>query len=228
MSIDEHVRGRAEITEEFNVHEKRSDGAQVLVSLCGGLTLLRDALYARAHEDVERVMGMDSTLSMDSLQKTERIARTEIEIYQVSVSAAAARSRAFVSSPDNWYVQWLSFVRLGQSFKQPKVVNRLEFYLSKTGDARRLAFTNVLAYAVASSRRAPLVLFRLHPLAVEIATALAFGDHVGAITIRRQQISELPIIRDCHKCRGQLLENGEQCRACGNPLWTFDWLSAAD
>ena len=36
----------------------------------------------------------------------------------------------------------------------------------------------------------------------------------------------LSIIRDCAECHGSVLENGEQCRNCGNPLWKYDWLTA--
>jgi hypothetical protein len=228
MNIDEFVRRRILATEEFNSHESRSDGVQVASSLSAGLTILRDALYARVHDDVERVLGMDSALAPLSYEKTERIAKAEIDIFQVAASAVAARDCGYVSTPDHWYPQWLVRFRLGELCSQPKVVSRLEHYLSRTSDSRRLMFTNVLAHAVPESRQAPLVLFRLHPLAVEIATALAFRGRVGATQIRKQQVAELPEIRDCQACRGALLDNGEQCRACGNPLWKFEWLLAAD
>ena len=63
MNIDEFVRRRIRAAEEFNSHESRSDGVQVASSLSAGLTILRDALYARVHDDVERVLGMDSALA---------------------------------------------------------------------------------------------------------------------------------------------------------------------
>jgi hypothetical protein len=104
----------------------------------------------------------------------------------------------------------------------------LSGYLATTPDGRRLKFTNVMAGALAESRRAPLVLFRLFPYAVQIATALAFEDHVLSDAARDQQLHLLPSIRDCHHCRGKLLDNGEECRLCGNPLWKYEWLTAAD
>ena len=62
----------------------------------------------------------------------------------------------------------------------------------------------------------------------EIATALAFGDHARARDARKRQTADLPAIRYCSQCRGDVLENGEQCRGCGNPLWKFEWLTATD
>ena len=78
------------------------------------------------------------------------------------------------------------------------------------------------------SRHAPLVLFLLFPLAVQIVTASAFDDRGTASGQRRQQTAILPAITDCRQCRGQLLEFTEQCTACGNPLWKYDWLTAVD
>jgi hypothetical protein len=73
-----------------------------------------------------------------------------------------------------------------------------------------------------------LVLLRLVPAAVQIAVALSFGKSPDAQHWRHEQVEILPSIRDCPRCRGRLLENGEQCTMCGNPLWTFDWLTNAD
>ena len=66
------------------------------------------------------------------------------------------------------------------------------------------------------------------PLAVEIVTALAFGDSAQATEVRQHQVVILPAISDCEQCRSKLLENGEQCPECGNPLWLFDWLRSVD
>ena len=94
------------------------------------------------------------------------------------------------------------------------------------GDARRLAFQRVLDKAIPESRRAPLVLLRLLPLAAGIATATAFGNLDLARLLRKQQSSLLPAINDCHRCRGRLLDNGDSCPECGNPLWKFNWLTS--
>ena len=72
------------------------------------------------------------------------------------------------------------------------------------------------------------MLFRLLPLAVEIVTALGFGDSPEAEDVRHRQIDILPAIADCEQCRGKLLENGQQCPECGNPLWLFDRLTVID
>ncbi len=125
-------------------------------------------------------------------------------------------------------MQWLARLRLGALSADVNVVRRFAQYASKTTDDRRLAFTDVLARALPESRRAPLVLFRLVPLALHVATALAFGDRGRASEVRDRQTSLLEAIADCRQCGGRVLENGQQCGQCGNPLWTFRWLTTAD
>ena len=119
-------------------------------------------------------------------------------------------------------------LRLGPSQPDDRVTKRVESYLAKTADQRRLTFSDVMGRALPESRHAPLVLFRLMPLAVEIVTALGFGDSPQAAEVRQRQSAILPAIGDCERCRGKLLENGEQCPECGNPLWLFDWLTSID
>ena len=228
MEIEEFVKRRVEAAEEFNQHEGRSDGVEVAGSLAGGMTILRDALYKRLYEDVQRAVGADSTLAPLSEEKSERLAKIEIELYQIAVSAAAAGDFDYVAPADPWYWQWLTRLRLGLLQPDAKIGVRVEHYLSKTRDQRRLTFLNVMSRVVSESRRAPLVLFRLMPLAVEIVTSLAFGDSPQATQLRHRQAVLLPAIVDCHHCRGKLLDNGEQCPECGNPLWKFDWLSSVD
>ena len=63
MEIEEFVKRRTDAAEEFNLHEGRSDGVEIAGSLAGGLTILRDVLYKRLHEDVQRQRGMDSILA---------------------------------------------------------------------------------------------------------------------------------------------------------------------
>ena len=222
------MKTHTEAIEEFNRHEHRGDGAQVAGSLAGGLTVIRDSLYARMHDDVERKLGMDSMLRPISDNKAERLTKAEIELYQIAESAVAARQHGYVRTDDDWYLQWLTRLRLGPGRADERVVNRLTRYCSKTPDDRRLVFTNILAKALPESNRAPLILFRLVPLSVRLATALAFGDHRSAADVRSRPVACLPAIADCQECHGGLLENGEQCRGCGNPLWKFDWLIATD
>jgi hypothetical protein len=228
MSSDETVVERQQAGEEFNRQSRRGDGTQVAAGLCGGLIVLRDSLYARIHDDVERRVGLDSMLipTPTSQAKREKTAKMEIDIYLVAASAAAARDWGIVPDGDPWYLRWLARLRLGRIAEDPKAVERLEYYLSHGRDEARLAFSNVLAQAWAESRRAPLVIFRLVPPAVQVVTALAFGDQDRAAAAREEQAGILPSIRDCHECHGRLLENGEQCPACGNPLWRYDWLVA--
>lgn len=228
MQSDDSAVRRTQAAEEFSQHEHRTDGAVVAGSLRGGLLVLRDSLYVRVHYDVQSRMGMDSMLAPVSEEKTQRVTKLEIELYQIAVSAAAVQERGYVSTKDDWYLQWLAKLRLGALRADGRVSKRLDYYLSKKPEARRLAFSNVLAAAVPESRRAPLVLFRLVHPAVQIVTAIAFEDDTLASAARREQIEALPAIRDCHECHGRLLENGEQCPACGNPLWKFEWLTAAD
>jgi len=225
MNLEQLVEARAA---EFNQHEHREDGAKVASSLVYGLNLLRDSLYRRMHHDVETVVGMDSMLIPVSEMKTQMLAKEEIDVYLVVESAAAARDYGFAAADDDWYLQWLTRLRLNQASAGVNVQERLAHYGSKTPDDRRLAFTDVLAHALAESRRAPLVLFRLLPLSVHLATALAFGDHPTARQLRSRQVSCLPAIEDCQECRGRPLDNGEQCRTCGNPMWKFRWLTAVD
>jgi hypothetical protein len=226
MDATDSGKRRAAAADEFDRHEHRGDGPPLVASLGSGLTVLRDALYARIHEDVIRRVGLDSSLSPLSEEKTERVTKLEIEIYQIAVSSLAAAGHGYVSADDGWYGDWLGRLRLGSVHAEGRVAKRLAHYRGQTPDQRRLAFSNILTAALPESRRAPLVLFRLLPSCVKIATALAFGKQQDAGDWRKQQIEHLPAIRDCGQCRGRLLDNGVQCRACGNPLWKFDWLTA--
>jgi hypothetical protein len=214
--------------EEFDRHEDRRNGARVAGCLANGLAILRESLYRRVHEDVQRVVGRDSMLLPISDLKTHERATEEIEIYQAAESAVATGQYGYLHKPDEWYVPWLARLRLGQRGLDAELTERAQKYLSATADGRRLAFMRVLGQVLRESGRAPLVLFRLLPLSVHIATACAFGDHAAAADLRRQQIAILPAITDCRQCRGRVLECVEQCRACGNPLWEYEWLLVAD
>ena len=228
MNTEEFIKRRSEAADELNRHACRSDGMQAASSLSGGFTVLRDLVYTRVHDDVQSHVGFDSMLAPLSEEKSAKVAKVEIELYQIATSAAAVREHGYVTAADDWYLRWLAWLRLGKREADPRVLQRLNYYMSKTADDQRLAFTNVLAKALPESRKAPLVLFRLFPLAAEIITALAFGNRPRAVAARDRQAVLLPAVGDCRQCRGKLLENGEQCRNCGNPLWKFDWLTATD
>ena len=174
MNTQEIVSRSAAAAEEFDRHEHRSDGSRVLESLCGGLTLIRDAVYARVHADVERRMGMDSMIFPLSEEKSERTTKLEIEIYQIVVTSGAAEAKGYVSD-GKWFRDWLAEFRMGRIDGDSRAARRMTYYVSKSAGDQRLAFGNILATALPEASRAPLVLLRLVPAAVQIAVALAFG-----------------------------------------------------
>jgi len=228
MSRGDTTEWFAEAVEDFDRHEKRTDGARVVSSLVGGLIVLRESLYLRVHQDVERVLGKDSMLIPLSETKSQHRTRDAIETYQVAESAVAVGDFGYVSTKDDWYLSWLARLRLGERKADAETIQQLRRYVSKTPHDRRLAFMDVLARVLPESRRAPLILFRLVPWSVQIVTAVAFGDHATASDLRTRQVTDLPGIGDCRQCQGKVLDNGETCPACGNPLWRYEWLTAVD
>ncbi len=127
---------------------------------------------------------------------------------------------------DHWFPRWLIAALLPERRAEPAVIARLTVYRAQPPDARRLTLETALERALPQAAHAPLVLFRLFPLAVEISTAIAFGAAADAEAARKRQRDALPNLADCAACRGALLENGDECRQCGNPLWKYDWLTA--
>ena len=63
MQLEEPGRIGPEAAEQFNRHEGRSDGMYVAGRLTSGLTTLRDCLFVRLHEDVERLVSIFATSS---------------------------------------------------------------------------------------------------------------------------------------------------------------------
>ncbi|NLF69541.1 MAG: hypothetical protein GX575_10870 [Candidatus Anammoximicrobium sp.] len=223
----EETNRRAEIVSEFEGHENRNDGQRVVTSLDSGLSVLRDLFYGRMHFDVEQMVGTDSMLIPLSESKTQRATKVQIEVFQVVESAAAAQERQYASS-DEWYLNWLARFRLGEMVGREKIAKEIADYRRMKPDGRRLAFTDVLSRVLPESRKAPLVLFQLVPLAVQIATAVAFDDANAAAELRKRQIGILPSIADCHACHGKVLDNGEICDTCSNPMWAYKWLTETD
>ena len=125
----------------------------------------------------------------------------------------------------DWFLDWLFRLRLGEEherlFKQ-----RVKSYRSPTAEDRRLKFLAELQRAIPESVQTPLVLFRLFPRAVRIVAAIAFDDPLRAQELRLEQCRFLPAVRDCCECHGRVLDNEENCRVCGNPVWEFQWLQA--
>jgi hypothetical protein len=228
MAPEESTSRQASAAREFDEHEKRDDGARLVESLDSGLTLLADTLYLRMHEDVENLVGRDSMLMPLSPVKTRLRTIEEIDHYQVAESAVIAGRLGYVRAEEDWYGPWLARLRLGASPAAGDAPTRIAQYAAQADDQRRLAFSKVLAQVLPESLRAPLLLFQLVPLAVHVATALAFRDQAFAAQARRQQVLLLPAIDDCHACGGRLLANGQQCPRCGNPLWNSQCLLSAD
>ena len=218
----------AEAAEQFNRHEDRQDGARAADCLANGLTILRDALYLRVHHEVERAVGVDSMLMPISEVKSKQRTTRQIEAYQVAESAATATACGFLKTADDWFFEWLARLRLGPQGPDAQLLAQSRAYLTQPEDKRRLAFSDTLGQVLPESGHAPLVLFRLFPLAVQITTAGAFGDHDTASDLRRQQVAILPAVANCRECRGKVLECDERCRLCGNPLWKYEWLVAVD
>ncbi len=228
MSWEDFLSRRMEAGSEFNQLAHRDDGVRLATSLADGLATVRDVLYHRLHEDVERLVGQDTMLMPISEVKTQLGTKLEIELYQVAESAIAARELGYLRDADAWYWQWLSRYRQGPDGADEGPARRIRSYLPQAEHQRRLEFTDVLTRVLPESRRAPLVLFRLVPYSIQIVTSLAFADSTAAAKARMGQLLHLPAIGDCRSCRGKVLDNGEQCSVCGNPLWKLEWLMATD
>lgn len=200
---------------------------RVTRSLNDGLTILRNAFYRRLHDDVERNVGMDSMIMPVSRLRAEQRTKLEIELYQIAVAAGHAVEHGYVADAQACQT-WLTRLRLGEHASHERVARRLREYQEVEPANRRLHFTNVLTGVLREAERAPLVLFRLFPLSVRIATSIAFADHGIAKATRAEQLNMLPAIADCHHCHGRLLDNEESCKQCGSPVWSHRWLTAVD
>ncbi len=227
MDLKDSALRRETAGGELNQHLRRDDGYRVASSLSDGLTTLRTLFFTRIHEDVEAKIGTDSMLMPVSPIKSERAAHAEIELFYIAESICHATARNYVADRD-WFASWLCRMRLGENCDLPQVKRRMTRYLDEDADARRLTFSAYLERTYPEARRAPLVLYRLIPLAVGIVTAVAFGHPLDANELRNQQAFWLPSIHDCHECYGAVLDNAEKCRTCGNPIWMYRWLTAAD
>ncbi len=214
--------------DELNQRRHRGDAEQVANRLNQGLNVLCDAFYMRIHRDVQQTVGKDSMMMPVSVLRAEQQTAEEIEIYQTAEAAAAVIERGYVDAPDEWFLLWLAGIRLDDRATDAAVQMRLREYLAQTSEERALSLTNTLIGILPESSKAPLVLFRLMPLAVELATALAFDDPETAAALRRKQLEILPPISYCQDCHGEVLAQGDACPVCGNPLWKHKYLTAID
>ena len=217
----------AKAAAEFNQHEGRSDGSEIADRLVENLTALRESLF-------RRVLTRDKSVSLDSMLlpvsklRAQQHAAEEVEAFMIAESTDAVRSLELVRNSEPWYADWLTAMRLDSWNPLGNVPERVAGYLKESSDERRLRFSNLLVEAIPEARRAPLVLFRLFPTAVHVATALAFDDSTSAKKIRAEQIKILPSIAFCQECHGKLLTVGKECSTCGNPLWNQEWLCEVD
>ena len=225
MIIQQHPGRRQRAAVELREHGPGVGSQQIVDSLMGGLTHLRNLLMVRAHDDVQRQYGADSMLasSLSRMEIQARYAKVEIEAYACIVVDDEATHSGYVDTADDWFLNWLFRLRLGAAY-QSVFDKRVDYYRSRNIEERRLKFVSVLQRAMPDSAKAPLVLFRLFPRAVRILPAVAFGDPLRAQQLRNEQAAFLPAIGDCHECHGRVLENDESCDYCGNPIWNFNWL----
>ena len=211
--------------------ERRSDldAAHVVASLSDGLDLLVDLFFNRVDRDVEQHFSMDSMLIPPStageIQASMRAHRL-VDVYVGVVAAEEARYRNYVDD-DQWFRHWLYGLR-SDTPADESMEKRAARYRELPEDERRLNFASSLERRLPNATKAPLVLYRLFPMAIRMVVAIAFGDNLRAGELRNQQAALLPIIADCHQCHGRPLDNGERCSTCSNPMWAYDWLTAAD
>lgn len=212
---------------EFDRQEERSDGTAIADHLMKNLTTVRESLMRRVLTR-DKSVPLDSMLLPVSKLKAQQHAVEEVEAYVVAESAHAVRALKLVMTPDPWYAEWLQGMRLESWNPLGNVPERIASYLEQSADERRLQFSDLLVEAIPEARLAPLVLFRILPTTVHVATALAFRDTRGAEKLRAEQVKILPSIGYCQECHGKLLPDGQECATCGNPLWNRQWLCEID
>ena len=217
----------AKAASDFDRHEGRSDGAVIADRLVRTLTSLREALFRRVLTP-DKVIPLDSMFLPASKLKAQQQAAEEVEALMIAESVVVVRTLGLVKEPEPWYADWLTAMRLDAWNPLSDVPERIADYLQMSADERRLHFSNRLVDTIPEARRAPLVLFRILPKAVQLVTAQAFSNADAAKKIRAEQIKILPSIAYCQECHGKLLSGCDECSTCGNPLWNQEWLCEAD
>jgi hypothetical protein len=215
---------------ELALHIGEIKSPDMVGSLWNGLVTLQKLLLTRLHIDFAAEFGVDSSLAPATAGEAIREMRhaaEAIETYSLVLVIDEVARRGYAKANVNWFRDWLLQLRFGDEVV-PTLVERMRSYDKLSDGQRRRLFASSLEQALPEARQAPLIIYRLFPRAVRIATALAFGDALRAREIRKEQISYLPAIGDCHHCHGLPLENGETCVECGNPLWKIKWLNATE
>lgn len=226
MSGDPAATSHGTAVREFDAHHASGGGERIVAGLAAGLDRLAELMLDRASTDPETRFGVDSMIMPSSLVKGHLAATLEIELFAAVETAETAYRNGYLAGNESWFLPWLISWRLPDRHHEGGVAARLAVYKAKPADGRRLALETALERALPQATHAPLVLYRMFPLAVEVAAALSFADGPGAQAARKRQLTILPGLADCQTCHGSLLENGDECRICGNPLWKFDWLTA--
>ena len=229
MSVvtEERCRRREAAGKALTALSRRVDAMQVVERLDGGLTLLRNQLFNRLLTDVEQDFGRDSMLMPLSEMLTEHKVKGEMEAFLVAEVLDELAHATHLPLPAQ-NRQWLVDLRLAGRQDRAALEARADQYILLASRDRQMEFADTLEEQVHEARRAPMVLYQLFPLAVRVAAALAFGDHLRGGEIRNAQVSLLPAITDCRRCHGRLMEVDEMCRECGNPIWTIRWMTQAD
>lgn len=224
-----HIERRSAAAEQLRQRRGDLQTEATVRSLCDGLDMLADLLYSRIDRDVEQRFGMDSMLmptsTMGEVEAATK-ARTLIDVYSCVVAAEEAAERQYIDD-SGWFVDWMIALRVAEH-EHPSIAQRAAKYRDMPRDKRRLSFAASLERRVPLATKAPLIIYRLYPLGIRLAVAVAFGDHLRAGALRNQQMALLPVIADCHQCHGRPLDNGDHCQTCSNPLWGYEWLTAAD
>jgi hypothetical protein len=227
MPSTRHSERHAHAAAEFDRYTGSKRGKPIVESLSVGLNTIRDRFFQRIHEDVEQYFGTDSmSIPLGPDQSTFN-AKAEIDVWQIVEAAIFASENDYVEDLD-WMRRWLGELRLGESYGKRAVQRRVNDYIELDGDQRRLHFSSCLEKVYPEARKCPLVLYQLMPQAIHIVLSIAFSDAKESARQRDRQVFFLPGILYCSRCRGGVLDNGDTCAACGNPVWNYKWLRSAE
>ncbi|KAA5541458.1 hypothetical protein FYK55_18010 [Roseiconus nitratireducens] len=227
MKVLHHPKRRERAAKLFDERYDSRQGRKIVDSLASGLNTTRKELVQRVDQDVVVSFGMDSMSIPLSTDGNEDRAKAEIEIWQVAEAVLHAESCGYLDDQE-WGCLWLGELRLGRNIQNDSVRKRLAAYRAGNSDDRRRRLLQSLGKVYPNTSRCPLVLFQLMPLAVQIVVSIAFDQTDDADSKRKRQAFWLPGIMDCQACHGDVLDNGEKCDVCGNPVWNYRWLMSSD
>ena len=201
---------REQAQAEFQQRVGSAHSADLVRSLWAGLTTLRKLLLTRLHNDVEAYYGIDSILAPMTASETQREmchAADEIEIYSLTVVLAEAAHSRYAHDDADWFREWLLRLRWGDEMNA-MVAERMHLYDQYGDNDRRHMFASFVEQALPEATKAPLVIYRLYPRSVRVATALAFGDPLRAprcVANRFLFCRSLPIATTATGCRWKMV-----------------------